>query len=123
MARRFGQRIWAAYHSQVVALAFSFVVAAMFWFGQQRWLAYEPLATRSVVYLNLLFLVSVIAFPITTVLYGTYGNARDVVIFYSGHLAVMSGLNAILWFLASLPRGQPSGVVGSIHATVIFIAL
>jgi uncharacterized membrane protein len=114
--------IWAAYHSQVVALLLSFVVAAMFWFGHQRRLAYEPLATRSVVYLNLLFLLSVIVFPITTGLYGIYGNARDVIVLYSGHLAVMSGLNAILWVLASLRRGQPDRVVGSIFATVMFIA-
>jgi len=113
--------IWAAYHSQVAALLLSFVVAAMFWFGHQRRLAYAPLATRPVVYLNLLFLLSVIAFPITAGLYGTYGDARDVVVLYSGHLAVMSALNAVLWVLASLPRGQPDRVVGSIFATVIFV--
>ena len=49
--------IWAAYHSQFAALLLSFVVAGMFWVGHQRRLAYEPLATRSVVYLNLLFLL------------------------------------------------------------------
>jgi uncharacterized membrane protein len=114
--------MWAAYHAQVVALLLSFVIAAMFWFGHQRRLAYEPLATRSVVYLNLLFLLSVITLPITTGLYGTYGAARDVVVLYSGHLAVMSALNAVLWVLASVPRGQPDRAVGSIFATVIFIA-
>jgi uncharacterized membrane protein len=114
--------MWAAYHAQVVALLLSFVIAAMFWFGHQRRLAYEPLATRSVVYLNLLFLLSVIALPITTGLYGTYGGARDVVVLYSGHLAVMSALNAILWVLVSVPRGQPDRAAGSIFATIIFIA-
>jgi uncharacterized membrane protein len=113
--------IWAAYHSQVAALLISFVVAGMFWFGHQRRLAYEPLTSRWVVYLNLLFLLSVIVLPVTAGLYGMFGNARDVVVLYSGHLAVMSGLNAILWFLASLPRRQPDRVVGSIFATVIFI--
>jgi len=39
-----------------------------------------------------------------------------------GHLTVASRLNAILWLLASLPRGRPDWVVGSIFATVIFIA-
>jgi TMEM175 potassium channel family protein len=57
-------------------------------------LAYAPLATRSVVFLNLLFLLAVIALPITSGLLGTYGDARDVVVLYSGHLAVISGLNA-----------------------------
>jgi uncharacterized membrane protein len=114
--------IWAAYHSQIAALLLSFVVAGMFWFGHQRRLTYEPLATRSVVYLNLLFLLSIIALPITTGLYGTYGDARDVIVLYSGHLAVISALNATLWLLACVPRGQPDRAIGSIFVTGIFIA-
>ena len=99
--------IWAAYHEQIVALLVSFGVAGIFWFSHQRRLAYEPLATRSVVFLNLLFLLSIIGLPITSGLLGAYGDARDVVVLYSGHLAVMSGLNAILWLRACLPHGQP----------------
>jgi len=114
--------IWSTYQSSIVALLLSFVVAGMFWISHQRRLVYEPLATRSVLYLNLLFLLSVIALPITTGLYGTYGNARDIVVLYSCHLAVMSGLNAILWLLAALPRVQPDRVVAPIFATAIFFA-
>jgi uncharacterized membrane protein len=114
--------IWAAYHSQIAALLWSFVVAGMFWYGHERRLAYEPLATRWVVYLNLLFLLSIIALPITTGLYGTYADARDVIVLYSGHLAVISGLNAILWLLACVPRGQPDRAIGPIFVTGILIA-
>jgi uncharacterized membrane protein len=112
--------IWSTYHSQIVALLLSFVVAGMFWISHQRRLAYEPLATRSVVYLNLLFLLSVIALPITTDLYGNHGNARDIVALYSCHLAVMSGLNTILWLFACLPRNQPYRVISSLFASGIF---
>ena len=115
--------IWAAYHPQISALVLSFVVAGMFWLSHQRRLAYAPLASRWVIYGNLLFLLSIVALPITTGLYATYTyDARDVVVLYSGHLAVISCLNAILWLLACLPRGQPDRVVGSIFATIIFIA-
>jgi uncharacterized membrane protein len=114
--------IWATYQSQIVALLLSFVVAGMFWIGHQRRLVYEPLAVRSVVYLNLLFLLSIIALPITTGLYGTYGNSRDIVVLYSCHLVVMSGLNTVLWFLACLPRSQLYRVIAPILATVIFLA-
>src|SRR5215471_15524265 len=114
--------IWSTYQSQIVALLLSFVVAGMFWISHQRRLVYEPHAIRSVVYLNLLFLLSIIALPITTGLYGTYGNARDIVVLYSCHLAVMSGLNTVLWLLACLPRGQPYRVIAPIFATAIFLA-
>ena len=114
--------MWAAYHEQIVALLLSFVVAGMFWFSHQRRLAYEPLASRSVVFLNLLFLLSIIALPITSGLFGTYGDAHDVVVLYCGHLSVTSGLNAILWLLASMPHGQSDRAIGSIFVTGIFIA-
>jgi uncharacterized membrane protein len=74
--------IWAAYQSQIVALLISFIVAGMFWVSHQRRLAYQPHATRPVLYLNLLFLLLVILLPVTTGLYGTYGNTRDVVVLY-----------------------------------------
>jgi uncharacterized membrane protein len=112
--------IWSTYQSQIVALLLSFVVAGMFWISHQRRLAYEPLATRSVVYFNLLFLLSIIALPITTGLYGTYGNARDIVVLYSCHLGVISGLNTVLWLLACLPRDQPYRVIAPIFASAIF---
>ena len=114
--------IWTTYQSQIVALLLSFVVAGMFWISHQRRLAYEPLAMRSVVYFNLLFLLSIIALPITTGLYGTYGNARDVVVLYSCHLGVISGLNTVLWLLACLPRDQPYRVIAPIFASGIFFA-
>jgi uncharacterized membrane protein len=114
--------LWTTYQSQIVALLLSFIVAGMFWISHQRRLAFEPLATRSVVYLNLLFLLSIIALPITTGLYGTHGNARDIVVLYSSHLAVMSALNTILWLLACLPRKQPYRVIAPIFASSIFFA-
>jgi uncharacterized membrane protein len=114
--------IWTTYQSHIVALLLSFVVAGMFWLSHQRRLAYAPLATRSVVYVNLIFLLSVIVLPITTGLYGTYGNARDILVLYSCHLAAMGGLNGTLWLIAALPRGEPGRAVAPIFATVIFLA-
>jgi len=114
--------IWYAYQSQIVALLLSFVVAGMFWISHQRRLVYEPTAPRSIVYINLLFLLSIVALPITTGLYGTYGNARDIVVLYSCHLTVMGGLNTVLWLLACLPRSQPYRVIAPTFATAIFFA-
>jgi uncharacterized membrane protein len=112
--------IWSTYKSQIVALLLSFAVAGIFWISHQRRLAYEPLATRPVVYFNLLFLLSIIALPITTGLYGTYGNARDIVMLYSCHLGLISGLNAVLWLLACLRRNQPYRVIAPMFASGIF---
>jgi uncharacterized membrane protein len=113
--------IWAAYQSQIFALLISFVIAGMFWISHQRWLAYQPHATRPVLYLNLLFLLSIILLPVTTGLYGTYGNTRDIVVLYGCHLTVLAGSNGILWLLAGLSRGQPSMAAGMAFATIVFV--
>jgi uncharacterized membrane protein len=113
--------IWATYQSQIIALLISFVVAGMFWISHQRRLAYHPHATRPILYLNLLFLLSIVLLPATTGLYGTYGNTRDIVVLYSCHLTALAGLNGILWLLAGLPRGQPSVAAGMAFTTTVFV--
>ena len=113
--------LWAAYHGQIFALLISFVVAGMFWISHQRRLAYQPHATRPVLYLNLLFLLSIILLPVTTGLYGSYGNTGDIVMLYSCHLTVLAVSNGILWLLAGLARGQPSVAAGMAFTTTVFV--
>jgi uncharacterized membrane protein len=120
-----GAPIWstisAVYQLQVIALLISFVVAGMFWISHQRRLAYQTHATRPVLYLNFLFLLSIVVLPVTCGLLGSYGNSRDIVVLYSCHLTVLAGLNGILWLLAGLLRRQPSVAAGMAFATTIFI--
>jgi uncharacterized membrane protein len=113
--------IWATYQSQIIALLISFMVAGMFWISHQRRLAYQPHATRSVLYLNLIFLLAIILLPVTTGLYGTYGNTRDIVVLYSCHLTVLAGLSTIMWLVAGLPRGQASVAAAIGFAFCIFV--
>lgn len=112
--------IWTTYHAQLVALLISFVVAGMFWFSHQRRLAYQPHAPRSVVYLNLLFLLTIILLPVTTGMNGAYGNARDIIVLYGCHLTALAGLSSILWLLAGLRRGEPDVAIPMAFATVAF---
>jgi TMEM175 potassium channel family protein len=92
----------------------------MFWFSHQRRLAYQPHATRRVVYLNLVFLLIIILLPVTTGLYGTYGNARDIIVLYSCHLTALAGLSGILWLLAGLTRGEPNVAIPMAFSTTVF---
>jgi uncharacterized membrane protein len=113
-------KIWTTYQSQLSALLISFIVAGMFWFSHQRRLAYQPHATRPIVYLNLVFLLIIILLPVTTGLYGTYGNARDIVVLYSCHLTALAGLSGILWLLAGLTRGEPNVAIPMAFSTTVF---
>jgi uncharacterized membrane protein len=53
-----------AYAQPLIALTISFVVAGLFWFSHHRRLAIAPEASRGVVFLNLLFLLSIIILPV-----------------------------------------------------------
>lgn len=114
--------IWAAYQSQVVALLISFMVAGMFWISHQRRLAYQPHAPRLIIYLNLIFLLTIILLPVTTGLYGAYGDTRDIVVLYCCHLSVLCGLNTLLWLFAGLERDRPIVALGMAFATSVFIS-
>ena len=74
-ASRFGNApTWidlvGAYAQPFIALMISFVVAGVFWLSHQRRLAYAPERSRGEVFLNLIFLLSIIMLPATNGLYG-----------------------------------------------------
>ena len=88
------------YAQPVIALTISFVVAGLFWFSHHRRLAEAPEASRGVVFLNLLFLLSIIVLPVTNGLYGSYRLDGVVAVIYGIHLATIATLNGLLWIIA-----------------------
>lgn len=88
------------YAQPVIALTISFIVAGLFWFSHHRRLAVAPEAGRGVVFLNLLFLLSIIILPVTNGLYGSYRFDGVVAVIYGMHLATIATLNGLLWVIA-----------------------
>jgi len=88
------------YAQPVIALMISFIVAGLFWFSHHRRLAVAPEGSRGVVFLNLLFLLSIIILPVTNGLYGGYRFDGVVAVMYGIHLTTIATLNALLWILA-----------------------
>jgi uncharacterized membrane protein len=89
-----------AYAQPIIALMISFIIAGMFWFSHQRRLAVAPEGSRGEVFLNLIFLLSIIILPVTNGLYGTYRLDSVVAVIYGVHLTFVATLNALLWLLA-----------------------
>jgi uncharacterized membrane protein len=96
-----------AYAQPLIALTISFIVAGLFWFSHHRRLAIAPEAGRGVVFLNLLFLLSIIVLPVTNGLYGIYRLDGVIAVIYGVHLTMIATLNALLWVLALKNRGGP----------------
>ena len=109
------------YAQPVIALAFSFVVAGLFWFSHHRRLAVAPEAGRGVVFLNLFFLLSIIVLPVTNGLYGSYRLDGVVAMMYGLHLTLIAVLNALLWILALRGRHDPHLLVTALFPVFVFM--
>jgi uncharacterized membrane protein len=109
------------YAQPVIALAISFVAAGMFWFSHHRRLMVAPEAGRGTVFLNLLFLLSIIILPVTNGLYGGYRLDGVVAIVYGLHLTGIATLNALLWILALNGRRDPHLLTTALFPVFVFV--
>ena len=109
-----------AYAQPLIALAISFIIAGLFWFSHHRRLAIAPEAGRGVVFLNLLFLLSIIMLPVTNGLYGIYRLDGVVAVTYGLHLTTIATLNALLWFLALRGHSDPQLLVTALFPAFVF---
>jgi uncharacterized membrane protein len=85
----------------------SFIVAGVFWLSHHRRLTFAPEGSRGEVFLNLIFLLSIVMLPVTNGFYGVYRLDSVVAVSYGFHLTVIAGLNALLWILALRGRRNP----------------
>ena len=109
------------YAQPVIALAISFVVAGLFWFSHHRRLAVAPEASRGVVFLNLLFLLSIIILPVTNGLYGSYRLDGVIAVIYGIHLLTIATLNGLLWILALRGRSEPQLMATALFPILVFV--
>jgi uncharacterized membrane protein len=112
--------IYHTYAHQVIALMLSFIIAGLFWVSHQRRLAVAPMAGRGTVFLNLLFLLSIIVLPATNGLYGSYRESSVVAVIYGAHLTVIAVLNAALWLIALDGRPDRAILVPAILPVLVF---
>jgi TMEM175 potassium channel family protein len=110
-----------AYAQPVIALMISFIVAGLFWFSHHRRLTVAPEGTRSEVFLNLLFLASIIILPVTNGLYGSYRLDRVVAVIYGAHLIVIGALNSLLWLLALRGRENAELLTTAMFPLGVFV--
>src|SRR3990170_7423281 len=110
-----------AYAQPVEALVISFVVAGLFWLSHHRRLTFAPEGNRGEVFLNLIFLLSIVLLPVTNGLYGVYRLDSVVAVSYGVHLTVIAGLNALLWLLALRGRPNPELLATAMFPLIVFV--
>jgi uncharacterized membrane protein len=112
--------LYHAFGGRLTGMVLSFVIAGIFWLSHHRRLTRQPMGSRLVVILNLLFLLSIILLPVTNALYGNYRTSSAVAVLYGLHLTVIAGLNALLWRLALGPGYHPE-LLASSFPLLVFI--
>ena len=110
-----------AYAQPLIALMISFIVAGMFWFSHHRRLTVAPEGSRGEVFLNLLFLLSIIILPVTNGLYGAYRLDSIVAVIYGLHLTFIATVNALLWILALRGHGNSELLVTAIFPVLVCV--
>jgi uncharacterized membrane protein len=112
--------LYHAFGGRVTGMALSFIIAGIFWLSHHRRLTRQPMGSRFVVMLNLLFLLSIILLPVTNALYGNYQMSSAVAVLYGLHLTLIAGLNALLWRLVLGPGFHPE-LLASSFPLLVFI--
>jgi uncharacterized membrane protein len=110
-----------AYAQPTIALMISFIVAGVFWLSHHRRLAFAPEGSRGEVFLNLIFLLSIVLLPVTNGLYGVYRLDSVVAASYGCHLTMIASLNALLWMLALRGSRHPELLANAIFPVAVFV--
>jgi uncharacterized membrane protein len=87
----------------------------------RRRLAVAPEGSRGVVFLNLVFLLSIIILPVTNGLYGSYRLDSVVAVIYGIHLTTIATLNALLWILALRGHHDATLLATALFPILVFV--
>ncbi|MGX4804024.1 TMEM175 family protein [Bradyrhizobium guangdongense] len=107
------------YSGKLAGFALSFIIAGLFWISHHRRLARQPVGSRGVVILNLLFLLSIVLLPVTNGLYINYTMSSAVAVLYGLHLTAIAGLNGWLWW--TILGGWGRETIASLFPLLVFI--
>ncbi len=88
--------LWPMFFSYVL----SFLVIGTFWIAHHGTFRYPRSYDRTLIWLNLLFLLSISFVPFPTSLLGEYGDQQFTVVLYAGSLAISRLLLALIWWYA-----------------------
>jgi uncharacterized membrane protein len=113
--------LYHLYAARLSGLVLSFIIAGIFWVSHHRRLARQPYGSRNVVFLNLLFLLSIILLPVTTGLYGSYGVSNAVAVLYGLHMTVIAAFNAGLWWLVNRDGRHRPEFIAAVLPVLVFV--
>ncbi|MBP6913342.1 MAG: DUF1211 domain-containing protein [Candidatus Levybacteria bacterium] len=89
--------LWPQYFANII----SFLIIGYYWLTHHMVFGLLRKFNRTVVWMNIVFLILVSFIPFPVDLYGDFNNVPAVVVFYSASLALVGYMLAIIWWYAS----------------------
>ncbi|MEK7571443.1 MAG: TMEM175 family protein [Patescibacteria group bacterium] len=89
--------LWPAYLANVI----SFLVIGYYWLNHHAIFGFVQRFNQTIVWINLIFLISISFLPFPVDLYGDYSTVPIIVVFYSASLAFVGYFLAFIWWYAA----------------------
>lgn len=93
--------LWPSYFANII----SFLIIGYYWLTHHAIFSLLKKLDHFVIWLNIIFLISLSFLPFPVDLFGDYGNSLVVIMFYSLNLSVVGFLLALIWLYAVNKHG------------------
>ena len=100
LSRRLGHDLYALRFT-LIAYAISFVVAGVYWVGHHNQFPAIRCTDRILLWITVVFLLSVTGIPFSTALLGSYPDQQIAVVVYGGNLVVIGLVLYLQWWYAT----------------------
>jgi uncharacterized membrane protein len=106
---------------QFIGVALSFGISGSYWVVQQRRLQMTRTISPLQTLLHFLFLFLFVLLPLSTALWGPFGETRFMVMIYGAHLMLIALVNMLLWINVHRSTAAHAQIVRSTLALTLFV--
>jgi len=111
--------------SRFATFVISFIVLGVYWFAHHQVFHFVLRVNRTLVWLNILFLMGIALVPFAASVMGAYTNDAIALSLYGGVLGLLAALGYLIWWYISGDRGliEPGLDPALVHKVRVWLAI
>lgn len=91
---------------KILSFGISFLILAIYWMAHHRQFHYIKHSNRTLIWINIVFLMAICLLPFSTSLLGEYMKQEISILVYAGNSIIIGSLLYIQWWYATSHRGR-----------------
>jgi uncharacterized membrane protein len=91
---------------KMLSFGISFILLAIYWMAHHRQFHYIKHSDRTLIWINIIFLMATCLLPFSTSLLGEYGEQQISIIIYGGNSIMIALILCIQWWYATSHHGR-----------------